>query len=46
MAEVQMLLFFKRVQIGSGVHQASYPVGKCGYFHKLKQPGREADQSS
>jgi hypothetical protein len=34
-----------RVQNGSGVHPASYPVGTRGSFPGVKRPGREADHS-
>jgi hypothetical protein len=34
-----------RVQNGSGVHPASYPMGTGGSFLRIKLPRREADQS-
>jgi hypothetical protein len=34
-----------RVQTESGAHPASYPMCTSGYFHGVKQLGREADQS-
>jgi hypothetical protein len=34
-----------RVQIGSGAHPASYPMGTRGSFPGVKRPGREADHS-
>jgi hypothetical protein len=34
-----------RVQNGSGVHPASYPVGTRGSSPEVKRPGREADHS-
>jgi hypothetical protein len=34
-----------RVQNGSGVHPASYPVGNMGSFPGVKRPGYEADHS-
>jgi hypothetical protein len=34
-----------RVQNGSGVHPASYPMGTRGSFPGVKRPGREADHS-
>jgi hypothetical protein len=33
------------VQIGSGSHPASYPMGTKGSFPGVKRPGREADHS-
>jgi hypothetical protein len=32
-----------RVQIGSGAHPASYPVGIGAFSLGVKEPGREAD---
>jgi hypothetical protein len=32
-----------RVQAGSGVHPASYPMGTRGSFPGVKRPAREAD---
>jgi hypothetical protein len=37
--------FLQVVQIGSGVHRTSYPMGTGGSFSGLKRPGREADHS-
>jgi hypothetical protein len=34
---------FHRVQNGSGVHTASYPMGTRGSFPGVKRPGREVD---
>jgi hypothetical protein len=34
-----------RIQNGSGVHTASYPVGTRCSFPGIKRPGREADHS-
>jgi hypothetical protein len=34
-----------RVQTGSGVHKASYPMGTGGFFPGVKRRGREADHS-
>jgi hypothetical protein len=34
-----------RVNKGSGVHKASYPMGTAGYFPRVKRPGREANHS-
>jgi hypothetical protein len=35
----------RRVQNGSGVHLASYPMGIRGSFPGVKRPGRETDHS-
>jgi hypothetical protein len=35
-----------RVQTGSAVHPASYPMGTKGSFPGVKLPGREADHST
>jgi hypothetical protein len=35
----------RRVQNGSGVHPASYPLGARGSFPGVKRLGREADHS-
>jgi hypothetical protein len=38
--------FLHSVQIGSGAHPASYPIGIWPPFRGIKQPGRKADLSS
>jgi hypothetical protein len=34
-----------RIQIGSGAHKGSYPMGTGGPFPGVKRHGREADHS-
>jgi hypothetical protein len=40
-----MELLGHRVQIGSGAHLTSYPMGTGDFSLELKRPGREADHS-
>jgi hypothetical protein len=40
------MFFHHRVQIGSGAHQAPYPMGTRGSFPGGKWSGREADHST
>jgi hypothetical protein len=44
-AEAGNFSLHHRVQNGSGVHPASYPMGTRGSFPGVKRPGRESDHS-